>query len=174
MDPDVQQKEANGNQHEAVGGIFRSRPAADLARASVARFDAEAAAVSAARLAGRPVQVDENEDHPFGMPFQPFGALGRGEHPAHRQLNREARLVGAVEGVSRPTPALPSGACNFCSLGTGRGCRRPCPGSCRRFQPAAPGAPTPASARSPQNPYPRTTVSREFTFSGLFADLGQS
>src|SRR5258708_37286922 len=62
VDPDVQQKEAQRDQHEAISGIVRGRPATVLARAAVARFDAEAAAVLAARLAGRPVQMDENKD----------------------------------------------------------------------------------------------------------------
>src|SRR6266568_5777644 len=61
MNPDVQQKEAQRNQHETVGGILRGRPAADLAGAAVARFDAEAAAVLAARQARRPIQLDQNE-----------------------------------------------------------------------------------------------------------------
>src|SRR5712691_3848670 len=106
-DPDVQQKEAQRDQHEAVGGILRGRPAADLAGASVARFDAEAAAVLAARLVGRPVQLDENEDHPVSPSFHALGALGGGEHTTNRQFSREGRLASAVEGIPRPITFVP-------------------------------------------------------------------
>src|SRR3990172_3026976 len=102
MNPDVQQKETQGDQHETVGGIVRRRPAAHLPGAPVAAFDAEATAVLSAGLARRPVQVDQNEDHPIGAALQAFGALGRGEYATDREFGREGRVRGAMEGVRRP------------------------------------------------------------------------
>src|SRR5258708_39776669 len=62
MDPDVQQKEAHGDQHEAVSRVLRRRPATDLTATAIAAFDAKAAAVLSACLTGRPVEMDKNED----------------------------------------------------------------------------------------------------------------
>src|ERR1700682_5073466 len=48
--PNVQQNETDCDEHKAVRGILRRRPATDHARASITRFDPEAPAVLAARL----------------------------------------------------------------------------------------------------------------------------
>src|SRR5258708_20551256 len=72
MDPDVQQKEAQRDQHEAIGGIVRGRPAADFARASVARFNAETAGGLAGAPAGGTVPVDADENIPLRLAVPPF------------------------------------------------------------------------------------------------------
>src|SRR3989304_10283774 len=107
MNPDVQQKETQGDQHETVGGIVRRRPAAHLPGAPVTACDAEATAILSAGLARRPVQVDQNEDHPIGVALQAFGALGGGEHATDRQLGREGSGGGTLEGIRRPIALVP-------------------------------------------------------------------
>src|SRR5258708_597541 len=111
IDPNVQQNETDRDEHKAVRGILRRRPATDRARAAVTRFDPEAPAVLAARLTRRPVQMDQNKDHPLAAPLQAFRALGGSEHTTHRELGRKGGLVGAMERVSRSITFVPLAQC---------------------------------------------------------------
>src|SRR6266581_5212360 len=64
MHPHVEQDEGQGEQHEAIGGILRRRPAPHLTRTAIAGLKAKAPAIELAGRAGREVQVEQNEQQP--------------------------------------------------------------------------------------------------------------
>ena len=96
------------DQHEAISGILGGRPTTGVTGATIAGFNAEAPTVQPARLAGREVQMDQNEDQPLRPAFHSLGAFGCGEHTANRQVGRELPVVLPVERVDRPITLAPA------------------------------------------------------------------
>jgi hypothetical protein len=61
IDPNVQQVEAQPNEHEPVGWVRRRRPATHPTGTSVARFEAKATAIRKPSLTRRDVKMDQDE-----------------------------------------------------------------------------------------------------------------
>ena len=61
MHPDIEQHETQRDQHKAVGGIGRGRPAPHLTRTAVTALDAKPFPIPAACLARREVEFDQRE-----------------------------------------------------------------------------------------------------------------
>ena len=106
MQPDVQQEEAQANQHETIGRISGGRPTPYLSCTAITGFNTETTAVGSLGLTGRKVQVDQDEDQPTGTSFHSSSAFGGGEHAADSQIGGEG-LVLVLEGMADPIALVP-------------------------------------------------------------------
>jgi len=70
MHPHIEQDKGQGNQYEAIGRILGGRLAAHLPRAAIAGLDAKAPLIELTGVAGREVQMDQNEEQPLRPPLE--------------------------------------------------------------------------------------------------------
>jgi len=150
MHPKIKQHEAQANQQKSVRWVRRSRPTADLAGATVARLDSEATPVLSARLPWRPIQFDQDEDHPIDFALMAAGAFGGGEHAANRQFGHEGRLAGTVKRIvsALATRPLAQGPCATALAANGAGDQGRLLAACQILHDGDPVEPTIQNSRA--------------------------
>src|SRR6266508_4174399 len=105
MHPKVEQQKSQADQHEAIGGIGRSRPAQQFIAKAIARLNAKPLPVSLPTLFRSPVQSNHYKHQPLGATLATSGAPRRGEDTADGQLRPELLLLAFIEdGVSCRDP----------------------------------------------------------------------
>src|SRR5215469_16183218 len=100
MHPQVEQQKSQADQHEAIGGIGRSRPAQQFVAQPIARLDAKTLPVSLPTPLRRPVQSNHYKQQPLRATLATLSAPRRGEDTADGQLRPELILLAFIEGVA--------------------------------------------------------------------------
>src|SRR6266545_3716865 len=108
MHPKVEQKKSHADQHEAIGGIGRSRPAQQFIAKAIARLNAKPLPVSLPTLFRSPVQSNHYKHQPLGATLATSGAPRRGEDTADGQLRPELLLLAFIEDVLSAITRSPS------------------------------------------------------------------
>src|SRR6266540_1840859 len=108
MHPKVEQQKSQADQHEAIGGIGRSRPAQQFIAKAIARLNAKPLPVSLPTLFRSPVQSNHYKHQPLGATLATSGAPRRGEDTADGQLRPELLLLAFIEDVLSAITHSPS------------------------------------------------------------------
>src|SRR6266498_93368 len=108
MHPKVEQQKSQADQHEAIGGIGRSRPAQQFIAKAIARLNAKPLPVSLPTLFRSPVQSNHYKHQPLGATLATSGAPRRGEDTADGQLRPELLLLAFIEDVLSAITRSPS------------------------------------------------------------------
>src|SRR5499427_2096750 len=108
MHPQVEQQKSQADQHEAIGGIGRSRPAQQFVAQPIARLDAKTLPVSLPTPLRRPVQSNHYKQQPLRATLATLSAPRRGEDTADGQLRPELLLLAFIEGVASAITRSPS------------------------------------------------------------------
>src|SRR6266545_2548811 len=108
MHPKVEQQKSQADQHEAIGGIGRSRPAQQFIAKAIARLNAKPLPVSLPTLFRSPVQGNHYKHQPLGATLATSGAPRRGEDTADGQLRPELLLLAFIEDVLSAITRSPS------------------------------------------------------------------
>lgn len=98
-DPHVEQKERERDQHKPVSRFVRRCPPAHLASAPITALNPKLPAILLAHLLWRPVQPNQDEDHPVGLPRVAASPLRRREDAADGQLDRLSAMLWVREGI---------------------------------------------------------------------------
>ncbi len=117
------QEERERHEQESVSRVVSCRPATDLTRTPVARFNAKSTAIPLSDLFGTELAIYQNEDQPVRFLLFPLRSFGRRETAANSQSSRCPAMFRTNKSVlcqvTLPTRTQGTDAARFASDGTG-------------------------------------------------------